>query len=81
MSRDWLENAGCLDTDPELFHPRSCRPAAYAPALAVCSACPVKEDCLADALRVERGHPRHGVRGAMTPHERLMLEQRSHAVV
>lgn len=47
----WRFNGACTDADPDLFFPASSRPEASAPALAICSACPVKAECRDFAVR------------------------------
>src|SRR5688572_11058062 len=45
----WIERAGCLEEDPELFFPVGIGSAAReqeAEAKAVCLACPVRAECL-----------------------------------
>jgi len=45
----WIERAGCLEEDPELFFPVGIGPAAMeqeTTAKAVCRRCPVRPDCL-----------------------------------
>ena len=67
---DWSKNARCRTTDPdELF----VQGAAQNRAKAVCMGCPVRTECLADALdnRVE-----FGVWGGMTERERRALLKR-----
>ena len=67
---DWPKNARCKATDPdELF----VQGAAQNRAKAVCLGCPVRTECLADALdnRVE-----FGVWGGMTERERRALLKR-----
>ena len=49
------------------------------PALEVCARCPVRSECLADALRYEAGRragTRYGVFGGMTPTMRVQEERR-----
>lgn len=72
---DWSGHAACRTTDPdELF----VQGAAQNRAKAVCAGCPVRTECLADALdnRVE-----FGVWGGMTERERRALLTRRPAVV
>lgn len=67
---DWSTQAACRTTDPdELF----VQGAAQNRAKAVCTGCPVRTECLADALdnRVE-----FGVWGGMTERERRALLRR-----
>jgi WhiB family redox-sensing transcriptional regulator len=67
---DWTAQAACRTTDPdELF----VQGAAQNRAKAVCTGCPVRTECLADALdnRVE-----FGVWGGMTERERRALLRR-----
>src|SRR5438309_9772962 len=67
---DWSTQAACRTTDPdELF----VQGAAQNRAKTVCAACPVRTECLADALdnRVE-----FGVWGGMTERERRALLRR-----
>jgi len=67
---DWTSRAQCQDTHPdELF----VQGAAQNRAKAVCVGCPVRTECLADALdsRVE-----FGVWGGMTERERRALLRR-----
>ncbi len=70
---DWSARAACKAADPdELF----VQGAAQNRAKAVCSGCPVRTECLADALdhRVE-----FGVWGGMTERERrALLRRRPH---
>jgi WhiB family transcriptional regulator, redox-sensing transcriptional regulator len=67
---DWSKNARCKSTNPdELF----VQGAAQNRAKAVCMGCPVRTECLSDALdnRVE-----FGVWGGMTERERRALLKR-----
>jgi WhiB family transcriptional regulator, redox-sensing transcriptional regulator len=70
---DWIAQAACRATDPdELF----VQGAAQNRVKAVCMTCPVRTECLADALdhRVE-----FGVWGGMTERERrALLRRRPH---
>jgi WhiB family transcriptional regulator, redox-sensing transcriptional regulator len=70
MLVDWSKNARCKTTNPdELF----VQGAAQNRAKAVCMGCPVRTECLSDALdnRVE-----FGVWGGMTERERRALLKR-----
>lgn len=74
----WMEDAACSDTnDPELFHPEDDSPRAprairssILRAKAMCSGCPVVNDCAAYALaRPELS----GIWGGLTNNERRRL--------
>jgi WhiB family transcriptional regulator, redox-sensing transcriptional regulator len=78
---DWRNDAACIG-NPHPFEPddrggthdwRTPR--------AICNGCPVRQMCLDDALAFEAGVPfilRWGMRGGMTPGERVDLEQKLH---
>lgn len=78
----WDYYAECRKEDPELFHPTGEGAVAILQierAKAICSRCPVIEECLEDALRVEgcsRPGARHDVRGGLTGKERYDLHRR-----
>lgn len=61
----WQDSAACIGADTAIFFPESGDP--VGPAKALCRACPVREQCLADAL--ERGEV-HGVWGGLSAKER-----------
>lgn len=66
--------AACRDADPALFFPDHGGDWAYADARAICQGCPVRTECLDDVMAAEgsvsTGY-RHGMRGGLTPVERL----------
>jgi len=71
--RDWRARAICRDLDPEIFFPvgdpGNPFDARNAPALAACARCPVRAQCLTDALaRIE-----FGIAGGMTAEQRTEL--------
>ncbi len=68
---EWTAEALCIAGDPDVLFSRG---AAQNLAKVVCRACPVRMECLADALdnRVE-----YGVWGGMTERERRALLRRS----
>jgi hypothetical protein len=77
--RGWRDRAACRDTDPELFYPAAesgpTRHAQVAAAKAVCARCPVRTECLTEALaRIP-----YGIAGGLTEHERRRLRQTDHA--
>lgn len=61
----WQDSAACIGADTAIFFPESGDP--VGPAKALCRACPVRKQCLADAL--ERGEV-HGVWGGLSAKER-----------
>lgn len=72
---DWRDEAVCVDVDTTLFYVPGA-PIGWETELgkwqatearAICSACPVRNQCLADALRMG---DRDGFLGGMTPQER-----------
>jgi WhiB family transcriptional regulator, redox-sensing transcriptional regulator len=73
---EWWSLAACQSADPDLFFPISGTGPALgqaARAKAVCSACPVRCECLRYAL--DAG-PLQGVWGGLTEEERRLLRQR-----
>lgn len=70
--RDWRDDAACRREDPELFFPVGTRgPAArqIEQARAVCAGCPVRSDCLLEALAAGV----EGIWGGLTEDERRDL--------
>ena len=67
---DWTARAACRNTDPDALFVQG---AAQNRAKAICMGCPVRTECLADALdnRIE-----FGVWGGMTERERRALHRR-----
>lgn len=76
---EWLQHAACK-ADPEAMFPDS-NEISIANAKDTCSGCPVRTQCLRDALRT--GDNEHGIRGGLKPRERraiahqLTVEQRN----
>ena len=73
--RGWRTRAACLDVDPELFFPTAESGPAYGTqvtaAKAVCAGCPVRTECLIEALaRIP-----YGIAGGLTSHERDQLRR------
>lgn len=76
MSR-WQESAACRYEDPELFYPIGTRDVSSvhtAQAKRVCARCPVKSECLSEALR---DRIRYGIWGGKTEHEREQMIRRA----
>jgi WhiB family transcriptional regulator, redox-sensing transcriptional regulator len=81
MSPNWRQRALCLDADPSIFHPgapgdqpEKAGDPAYEPAKRICARCPVRDECLEDALA---NRDPWGVRGGLDPWERVALLRRS----
>jgi WhiB family redox-sensing transcriptional regulator len=76
MERNWVQRARCRDVDPELFYPIETSGSAAAQvqaAKAICSLCPVRNECLQWAL----DHGQHtGVWGGLSDEERRVLRPR-----
>ena len=75
---DWRDRAACRPNqpaapDPDLFVPLQGESAS--PALGYCARCPVRSECLTEAI--DRGHG--GVRGGMTESTRDQLARRRRA--
>lgn len=75
--RGWRALAECQNTDPELFFPTAesgpARTTQVAAAKAVCARCPVRAQCLTEALaRIP-----YGIAGGLTEHERRTLRRRA----
>ena len=82
MSRDvdpWWEQAACQGTDTEFFYPPTGRMDLQRLAQRVCADCPVKTECLNDALDHESqvGNQPWGIRGGMTETDRADLIART----
>ena len=76
---NWRAGAACIDVDAELFFPVAETGPVYdaqvARAKAVCAGCPVRRDCLAEALtRIP-----YGIAGGLTERERAELRRRPEA--
>lgn len=85
----WHTDAACAGMDPDIFYPNDpqpigrptnpAKPDGYAQARTVCGRCPVRDQCLQDAMTEESGqgaHNRHGMRGGLTGDERYRLPWR-----
>jgi WhiB family redox-sensing transcriptional regulator len=77
----WPERAACRDTDPDIFFGRPDKygvdrhdPDELVRATRLCAGCPVREECLADAL--DRGADVEGIWGGCTKKDRERLVRR-----
>ena len=81
MSREWRERAACRGgVDPDLFFPAAesgaARRAQVRAAKAVCARCPVRSECLEEALiRIP-----YGIAGGLTERERQRLRRTHRAI-
>lgn len=73
-ARPWTSRALCTQTDPELFFSDSADRTRQAKKL--CSRCPVRAECLSQALD---GREEHGVWGGLDRDERRRLLRRTAA--
>lgn len=74
---DWRVQALCAQIDPEMFFPEkdgNTKEQARR-AKQICSECPVRTECLQEALRLEgiMYGGRFGIWGGTTPHERAAM--------
>ena len=70
MRADWRDYAACQGIDPELWYPMKGDKVTERRALAICSRCPVREECLADAVT---GGVLWGIWGGTTEAERAPM--------
>jgi WhiB family redox-sensing transcriptional regulator len=66
----WQDRAACFGIEPDVFFPTSEEEAG--PALAYCTACGIRETCLAWALK---NGARYGVWGGLTEQQRRRLHR------
>jgi hypothetical protein len=68
----WSEQAACLGTPEAIWYPGKGNSArsAYSNAQWYCDRCPVRRECLTEALAVELPSARYGMRAGLTPGER-----------
>lgn len=71
----WQDQAACKGLGPALFYPGRGRQSDWEGAIAVCAGCPVKAECLEDALDRPRGDD-FGIRGGMSERQRRLLRTR-----
>lgn len=71
----WSEEAACIGTPDALWFPGrgTAAHAAYATAQWYCNRCPVRRECLQEALDVELPGARYGMRAGLTPAERSAI--------
>jgi WhiB family redox-sensing transcriptional regulator len=72
---DWTAAAACRGRDPRVWFPRPHDRFAIEVARQVCAGCPVRADCLADAMAAP--FDLVGIWGGLTEHERQSLRARA----
>lgn len=76
INRNWRADAACLDIpDPEIFYPGTSIRSPVDEALEICGWCPVRSECLEDALN-DPSWQDLGVRGGLTEQQRRSLRRR-----
>jgi hypothetical protein len=77
VSREWIDQADCaqvpLADGADPWFPLHETAAGYRDARMICAECPVRRECLTDALARETKHTRHGMLGGLTPSERARI--------
>jgi WhiB family redox-sensing transcriptional regulator len=66
----WTAQAACRGTDTEIFFPVT--PDEEAEALSICATCPVRAQCLDDAIR---NREIYGIWGGTTPEQRRRIRR------
>lgn len=67
----WMRESVCAQTDPELWYPETGQ--SLRSAKRICRTCPVRDECLAYALKHDE---RFGVWGGLSERERRALKRR-----
>ena len=73
---DWRTRAACQGRNPETFFPHPADRDSEDAAVAICRRCPVRTDCLAEAMDAETYRltsDRHGIWGGKTPQQRYAM--------
>jgi len=69
----WVHRSACIGHEDEMFPDNN--ETGIANAKRICGPCPVRRNCLADALRT--GDNEHGIRGGLKPCERRALARQA----
>lgn len=67
---EWRDQAACRGTNTEDWFCEKLE----ARCLRVCASCPVRQQCLDDAMRTEHGQEAWGVRGGRTAATRMLMD-------
>lgn len=78
MTTPWTTSALCAQVDPEMWFPEK-GGVGYAPARRICMRCPVRPECLDDAMTSETPGERNGMRAGLTPRQRDRAAAADHA--
>lgn len=73
-ARAWLKAAACLGLGDDMYPDNNVGDIEHA--RRICAPCPVREECLADAMEMEGGRTakgRHGIRAGLTGGQRRAL--------
>lgn len=74
--RDWIEQAACRGAKVDLFFQDGKKGDSARPeAVAMCAGCPVRSECLNDALKLSGSLDLWGYRGGTTPSGRRAIRQ------
>lgn len=77
---DWLARAACRGKPISWWYPERGDRFEAQVAVMICRGCPVRGECLADAVDLEDDAAYvFGIRGAMMPAQRVLLRQLEHA--
>lgn len=74
LSAEWRAQAACVGFDDDMFPDSNAAAIAYA--RQICAPCPVRAECLADAMATEgarTARDRHGIRAGLTGSQRRAL--------
>lgn len=67
---EWRDHAACRGSNTEDWYDERLE----ARCLRICASCPVRQQCLDDAMRVEHGQEAWGVRGGRTAGTRMLMD-------
>lgn len=73
MTEKWWHQAACKGADVNIFYPAIGGTTTYTKALRLCAKCPVRIECLTEALDTDT---EYGMRGGMTPRQRAVYAAR-----
>ena len=71
----WMDLAACAEIPGDLFFPEPDDGATRARAIKICKACPVKDQCLERAFKLQQFHDSSGIWGGTSANERRRLRK------